>query len=120
MTTRRAFIGALAGLLAAPLAAWAQQTGKVWRIGLFHVGLDHVPPSLDGLREGLKALGYEEGKNLQLDFRNVADETAARAVALELVKQRPDLIVTFENQARQCLRRSTKGKENSVGPVIVE
>ena len=80
----------------------------------------HVPPSLDGLREGLKALGYEEGKSLQLDLRNVADETAARSVALELVKQRPDLIVTFENQARQCLRRSTKGKENSVGPVIVE
>ena len=29
----------------------AAQT-KVWRIGLFHVGLDHVPPSLEPLREG--------------------------------------------------------------------
>ena len=95
------------GLLAAPLAAEAQQAGKVWRIGLFHVGLDHVPPSLDGLREGLKALGYEEGKNLQLDFRNVADETAARAVALELVKQRPDLIVAFENQTLRAPKAAT-------------
>ena len=58
---RRAFIGSLTGiLLTAPRLVEAQ---KVWRIGLFHVGLDHVPPSLDGLRDGLKALGYEEGKN---------------------------------------------------------
>jgi hypothetical protein len=34
------------------------QTGKVWRIGLMHVGLDHVPPSLVPLREELRALGY--------------------------------------------------------------
>jgi hypothetical protein len=33
------------------------QTGKVWRIGLMHVGLDHVPPSLVPLREELRALG---------------------------------------------------------------
>src|SRR5262247_914929 len=43
-------------------AAKAQQAGKLWRIGLSHVGLDHVPPSLDGLREGLLALGYEESR----------------------------------------------------------
>jgi hypothetical protein len=46
-------------------SAETPQQGRVWRIGLFHVGLDHVPPSLPGLREGLKALGYEEGKNLR-------------------------------------------------------
>lgn len=102
------------GLLLAPLAAEAQQqAGKVWRIGLFHVGLDHVPPSLDGLREGLKALGYEEGKNLQLDFRNVADETAARAVALELVKRRPDLIVAFENQTLRAAKAATGRSRSS-------
>ena len=94
MLTRRRFLGTLsASLLVAPLAAEAQPAERVYRIGLFHVGLDHVPPSLNGLRDGLKALGYEEGRNLKLDFRNVADEAAARAVALELVRQRPDLIV---------------------------
>ena len=36
------------------------------------MGLDHVPPTLAGLREGLKALGYEEGKNIRLDWRNLA------------------------------------------------
>jgi hypothetical protein len=64
-----------------PLGVGWLEAGQVWRIGLFHVGLDHVPPSLDGLRDGA---GYEEGRNLVLDFRNVADEAAARAVALEL------------------------------------
>jgi hypothetical protein len=34
-------------IVAAPLVAEAQPEGKVWRIGLFHVGLDHVPPSLN-------------------------------------------------------------------------
>ena len=48
-------------MLVAPHAADSQQAGKVYRIAAFHVGLDHVPPSLDGLRDGLKALGYEEG-----------------------------------------------------------
>ena len=106
--SRRIFIALIAGgLLAAPRAAGAQPVGKVWRIGLFHVGLDHVPPSLDGLRDGLKALGYEEGKNLQLDFRNVADEAAARVAAADLARTRPDLLVAFENQTLRAARAAT-------------
>jgi putative ABC transport system substrate-binding protein len=105
---RRMFLRTLVGgLLSVPLAAEAQPAGKVWRIGLFHVGLDHVPPSLDGLRDGLKALGYEEGKNLQLDFRNVADEAAARVVAVELARGRPHLLVAFENQTLRAAKAAT-------------
>jgi putative ABC transport system substrate-binding protein len=105
---RRTFIsGVTLGLLAAPLAVAAQPAGKVWRIGLFHVGLDHVPPSLDGLRDGLKALGYEEGKTLQLDFRNVADEAAARVVAVDLARGRPDLLVAFEDQTLRAAKAAT-------------
>ena len=45
VTTRRAFIGTLAGgLLAAPLTAEAQRAGRKYRIGVFHVG-DHIPPA---------------------------------------------------------------------------
>jgi hypothetical protein len=51
------------GILAAPLAAEAQPPAKVWRIGLFHVGLDHVPPSLEGLREGLAAPQVAEARD---------------------------------------------------------
>jgi len=98
MIRRRAFVVGMAAVMLAPIAADAQQTGKVYRISAFHVGLDHVPPSLEGLREGLKALGYEEGKNLKLDFRNLADEAAARTTAAEFARMRPDVVIAFENQ----------------------
>jgi ABC transporter substrate binding protein len=105
---RRAFITMVGGsVLAAPLAVEAQPAGKIWRIGLFHVGLDHVPPSLDGLREGLKALGYEEGKNIRLDWRNLADEDAARTTAQVFVRDRVDLIVAFENQTVRAIQATT-------------
>ena len=95
------------GLLAGPLPAKAQQAGKVWRIGLLHVGVDHIPSSLKSLREGLKELGYEEGKNIHLDWRNVAGEEAARATALEFVRGRVDLIVAWENQSVRAAKAAT-------------
>jgi putative tryptophan/tyrosine transport system substrate-binding protein len=105
---RRAFIGTVAGgLLAAPLAGEAQPAERVYRIGLFHVGLDHVPPALYGLRQGLKELGYEEGKNLRWDFRNLPDETAAQATAREFVRQRVDVVVAFEEQTVRAARAAT-------------
>jgi putative ABC transport system substrate-binding protein len=99
MDRRRFLLTSLAGALAAPLGAEAQRAGKVWRVGLFHVGLDHDPPALAPLRESLKRLGYEQGKNIHLDYRNQADEEAARATALAFVRERVDLIIAFENQA---------------------
>ena len=81
--------------------------GRVWRIGLFHVGLDHVPPSLPALREGLKALGYEEGKNLRFDWRNLPDEKAAREAAKEFARDRVDLIVAFEGQCARAAKAVT-------------
>lgn len=52
-------------------------------------------------------MGYEEGKNLRLDFRNVADEATARTVALELARQQPDLLVAFENQTLRATHAAT-------------
>jgi ABC-type uncharacterized transport system substrate-binding protein len=94
-------------LLVAPCWTKAQQPGKVWRIGLFHVGLDHVPPALDPLRDGLKALGYEEGKNLILDWRNLPDEAAADETAKAFVRERVDLMVAFENQTARAAKAAT-------------
>ena len=79
----------------------------MWRMGLFHVGPDHVPPSLDGLRDGLKALGYEEGKNIHFDWRNLIDENAARTTAQAFVRDRVDLIVAFENQSVRAIHAIT-------------
>ena len=74
---RRAFLGTLTvGLLAAPLAAEAQQPGKVWRIGVL---ADARPPSSDErvqatgftgvFRSSLRDLGYVEGRNLAIGGR---------------------------------------------------
>jgi len=83
------------------------QQKKVWRIGCLHVGLDHVPGSLSTLREGLKVLGYEEGKNIRLDFRNLADEEEARRTVKEFVRDRVDLIVAWENQSVRAAQAVT-------------
>ena len=94
-------------LLATVSPAAAQQPKKVWRVGLSHVGLDHVPPSLEPMRQELKKLGYEEGKNIQLDWRNLADEEAARVTAKEFVQNQVDLIVAFENQTIRAAKAAT-------------
>ncbi len=94
-------------ILLLPLHLAAQVPGKAWRVGLFHVGLDHVPPSLEPLRQTLRTLGYEEGKNLELDWRNLPDEEAARETAREFVRKRVDLIVAFENHTVRATKAAT-------------
>ena len=107
MIARRQLVVAMtAVLLAAPPAARAQQAGKVYRIGVFHVG-DHIPPGLQTLRDGLKAMGYEEGKNIELDFRNLADEEAADRTAREFVQAQPDLIVAIGNPTARAAKAFT-------------
>jgi putative ABC transport system substrate-binding protein len=85
----------------------AQHSSKVWQVGLFHVGLDHVPPSFPALRESLKALGYVEGKNIHLDWRNLPDEDAALATAKEFARQPVDLIVAFEDKTIRAAKAAT-------------
>src|SRR5438093_1088852 len=91
----------------APLAAEGQQQLKIPRIGLFHVGLDHDPPGLAPLRESLRRMGYEEGRNIRVDYRNQSDEDAARATARACVRERVDLMVAFENQAVRAAQAAT-------------
>ena len=74
-----------------------------------HVGLDHVPPSLMVLREELRALGYDDGRNIRLDFRNVADQVAANITAQQFVRDQVDLIIAFEDQAMRGVKAATSG-----------
>ena len=62
---RRAFLGTLAGgLLAAPLAGEAQQAAKVARIGYLASNLAADPHAHEAFRQGLRDLGYVEGRNV--------------------------------------------------------
>jgi putative ABC transport system substrate-binding protein len=107
---RRAFIRTLTGgLLAAPLAAAAQQAGKVYRIGI----LETIPAAqnaanLAALRKGLRDLGYVEGRNLIIEYRS-ADGRAERFpdLASELVRLKVDLIVTRGTPAARAAKNAT-------------
>jgi ABC-type uncharacterized transport system substrate-binding protein len=71
------------------------------------VGLDHIPPWLDVLREELHVRGYEKGKNLHWDWRNLPDEAAARETAQAFVREHVDLVVAFENQTVRPAQAAT-------------
>ena len=76
---RRTFIsGITLGLLAAPLGAVAQKAGKVWRIGYLTSGFRELPgsnPGLAPLSQGLRELGYVEGRNVTLEVRYAEGRT---------------------------------------------
>jgi putative tryptophan/tyrosine transport system substrate-binding protein len=71
MIARREFITHLGGAAAAwPLAAHAQQPGKVPRIGfLGAASASSYASQLEGFRLGLRDLGYVEGTNLVVEYR---------------------------------------------------
>ena len=91
---RREFIAVVAGALSWPVAADAQQTGKMPRIGILNNG-SAVSRTNYAFFQGLRELGYTEGQNLAVDFR-FADWQLDRlpALAAELVALKVDVIVT--------------------------
>ena len=110
MITRRVFLGTLAGgLLAAPLAAEAQQARKVWRIGfLGFTSASFATARVDAFRLGLQELGYVEGRNLTVEFR-WADGNVDRlpALATELMNLKFDVIVTQGTEATVAAHAAT-------------
>jgi putative tryptophan/tyrosine transport system substrate-binding protein len=94
---RRDFITLIGAAAAWPLAARAQQRGKVARIGyLGFTSASASQPGLDALRAGLRNLGYVEGENLQIEFRYAADDIdLLPGLAAELVRLNVDVIVTY-------------------------
>src|SRR5712692_2414733 len=95
MITRRAFIGTLAGgLMAAPFAAEAQQAAKVARIGYLSGSLAAGPHLPEAFRQGLRDLGYVEGRNVVIEYRSPEGKPERLpALAAELVALKVDVIV---------------------------
>ncbi len=97
MITRRELLIALGtSALAAPLATFAQQRPKVWRIGfLGPTTASGIASWVEALRAGLRDLGYVEGKNIVIEFR-WAEGNYERLpdLAAELVRLKADIIVT--------------------------
>jgi ABC-type uncharacterized transport system substrate-binding protein len=87
----------LGALLFAPFAtADAQQPKKVWQIGFLAAGSAQTAHSrIEAFRQGLRAFGYVEGKDIVIEYRNAAgkvDQVPRNAV--ELVRLKVDIIVT--------------------------
>ena len=102
---RREFITLLGGAAAAwPVAARAQQTDRMERIGVL---MGYAESNVEGqafaaaFREELLKLGWAEGRNLRSDYRWAApgDAEATRGFAKELVTLQPNLILAHNTAA---------------------
>jgi putative ABC transport system substrate-binding protein len=90
---RRVTVLALLALGAAPLALQAQQAPKVARIGYLSPGLAWNPQLRDAFLEGLRDLGYLEGRNVVIDYRDAEGKVErSTALAAELVALKVDVI----------------------------
>jgi putative tryptophan/tyrosine transport system substrate-binding protein len=105
---RRVFLaGTGAVLLAAPLAAEAQQAGKVYRVGVVLEGGPYYA-MIEGLRGGLKELGFEEGRQYILHIRDVkGDPKALEETARALEQEKVDLIYSLATSVTLAVKRAT-------------
>ncbi len=97
------------GLLAMPLPAEAQQPGKVPRVGLLTSASTAVAATwIDAFRQGLRDLGFIEGKNIVLEIRGgEAKPERISNLAAELVQLKVDIIVTGGLAATHAAKEAT-------------
>ena len=118
---RREFLSALGGAAAWPLAARAQQSEKVWRIGVLPTGYRQTDPEgqarVTALRDTLGKLGWSDGRSVKLEVRwpgNEIDQIRAEAAAL--AESTPDVFVVSSNAALTTL----KGLNKNIPTVFVQ
>jgi putative ABC transport system substrate-binding protein len=109
MNKRRQLIVALgAGALACPTRILAQSPGNIPRVGLLWIDAGGASPYVAALREGLRARGYVDGKNIRIDDRTLVDRYELIPDAAErLVSDKVDVIVCYGATAIQAASKST-------------
>ena len=109
--TKKIILLALCSLLLAPCSAVeAQQPAKLPRIGYLAGSANQENPAVEAFREGLRELGYFEGKNIQVEFRYTEGRTdpVSKLVA-ELIQLKPDVLVIAQGQtAIRAAKQATK------------
>src|SRR6266496_1264283 len=103
---RRAFLSAMAGgLFAAPLAAEEQETRKPWRIGALGSAESR---GWAGFREGLRDLGLEMGRNVNIEFQWSGGQVERyRELVAELLGINVDLLVTGDWESTKTAKQTT-------------
>ena len=105
---RREFIRLLGGATAGwPLSVVAEQS-KVAKIGVLVLGYPDPSIFIMGLREGLRDLGYEEGRSIELIVRSVDGKaTALASLAADLIGSQVDIIVAYPTTAGLAAKKVT-------------
>ena len=110
MMRRRQFIALLGGAaVAGPLAARAQEAGRMRRVGVLMAFDENDPEArayLSGFTQGLAELGWIDGRNLHIDVRWAAGNVdRMRTLAKELVDLQCDVILSQTTPVTAALRR---------------
>src|SRR5438105_10867906 len=113
MATRRQVVISIGALiLAAPLTPSAQsQSAKMPRVGYLQPVMpqNNTSPFLEDFRQGLRELGYVEGKNLQLEVRwGEGKLERMPALADELVRLKVDVIVAVSSPSVMAAKQATR------------
>jgi ABC-type uncharacterized transport system substrate-binding protein len=110
MNRRESILAVVAlGAVAGPIASFAQQQGKVWRVGFLTLNSASLSSTAtDAFLKGMRELGYVEGKNLAVEWR-FADGKAERlpGMAAELVHFKVDVIVAVASPAIGASQKAT-------------
>ncbi|MGE5819645.1 MAG: ABC transporter substrate-binding protein [Deltaproteobacteria bacterium] len=107
---RRKLLGfALSALLFAPSPVRAQQSKKVARIGyLTAASFSSNTPRTEAFRQGLRELGYVEGKNIVIEWRSAEGKLERdKELAVELVRLKVDVIVTTGSTSTRAAKEAT-------------
>jgi putative tryptophan/tyrosine transport system substrate-binding protein len=95
----------LISLTLAPPVVGAQQAGKVYRVGVLLAQYNQTP---DAFRQGLRELGYEEGRNLVIEYRwHEGKFDRLPALVAELVSLKPDVIFVSGTQPTAAVKAAT-------------
>jgi putative ABC transport system substrate-binding protein len=109
---RREFIGLAVGAATLPMAARAQQTERVRRIGFLMAPAESDQlgqSSFAAFREELRKFGWIEGRNCEIDVRWASsDLELMKRFAKELVALQPDLILTSSTPATAAMLQQTR------------
>lgn len=107
---RRRFLLSASALLAAPLAAEAQQAGKVWRLGVLRPAPDDAVfrQNFDPFLQALRELRFTEGKNLTIEYRvRPGKPEEILAFANDLVRAKVDAILAVAPVAVSAAAKAT-------------
>ena len=111
---RREFITLLGGTaIAWPLAAHAQHSEQMRRIGVLQGGGDtddpRSQPNIAAFLQTLQQLGWADGRNVKIDYRwPAADADKTRKYAAELVALAPDVILAMSSPSLDSLLQATR------------